>query len=79
MLSPYLLKYKDEIHVTTVTDWPIYKWCYLKTMLIFEIEVESYQGTSSSIRLQDEIEMLVSTVEQTSHSMHKIGWYVWPR
>ena len=42
-------------------------------MLIFEIEVESYQGTSSSIRLQDEIEMLVSTIEQTSHSMHKLA------
>ena len=42
-------------------------------MLIFEIEVESYQGTSSSIRLQDEIEMLVSTIEQTSHSMNKLA------
>ena len=42
-------------------------------MLIFEIEVESYQGTSSSIRLQDEIEMLVSTTEQTSHSMNKLA------
>ena len=42
-------------------------------MLIFEIEVESYKGTSSSIRLQDEIEMLVSTIEQTSHSMSKLA------
>jgi len=42
-------------------------------MLIFEIEVESYKGTSSSIRLQDEIEMLVSTIEQTSHSMNKLA------
>ncbi|PFX13516.1 hypothetical protein AWC38_SpisGene22393 [Stylophora pistillata] len=45
---------------------------YFKTMLIFGIEVESYQGTSSSIRLQDEIEMLVSTLEQTSHTMNKL-------
>lgn len=42
-------------------------------MLIFEIEVESYKGTFSSIRLQDEIEMLVSTIEQTSHSMSKLA------
>lgn len=42
-------------------------------MLIFEIEVESYHGTSSSIRPQDEIEMLVSIIEQTSHSMNKLA------
>lgn len=42
-------------------------------MLIFEIEVESCKGTSSSIRLQDEIEMLVLTIEQTSHAMNKLA------
>lgn len=36
-------------------------------------EVEALQGTSSRLRLQDEIEMLVSTIEQTTQSMNKLA------
>lgn len=35
--------------------------------------MEALQGTSSSLRLQDEIGMLVSTIEQTTHSMNKLA------
>ena len=35
--------------------------------------MEALQGTSSRLRLQDEIEMLVSTIEQTTQSMNKLA------
>ncbi|KAJ7394201.1 hypothetical protein OS493_000003 [Desmophyllum pertusum] len=37
-------------------------------------EVEAFQGNSNSVmRLQDEIEMLVSAIEQTTHSMNRLA------
>ena len=34
--------------------------------------MEALRGTSSGVRLQDEIEMLVCNIELTTHSMNKL-------
>ena len=36
------------------------------------LEIEALHGSTSSMRLQDEIEMLASSIEQTTRSMSKL-------
>ena len=44
------------------------------TTLYFPLEVEALQGNGNSMqRIQDDIEMLVSAIEQTTHSMSRLA------
>ena len=41
------------------------------------LEIEALRGTSSSVELQDEIEMLVCNIELTTRSMNKLPGTLW--
>ena len=41
------------------------------------LEIETIRGTSSSVQLQDEIEMLVCNIELTTRSMNKLPGTLW--
>lgn len=45
-----------------------------RNTLYFSLEVEALQGNGSGIlRIQDEVEMLVSAIQQTTHSMSRLA------
>lgn len=45
-----------------------------RNTLYFSLEVEALQGNGSGIqRIQDEVEMLVSAIRQTTHSMSRLA------
>lgn len=52
--------------------WQLY--IYFIFILYSSLEVEALQGNGSGIlRIQDEVEMLVSAIQQTTHSMSRLA------
>lgn len=75
MLSPYLLKCKDEI--TTVTDWSIYKWCLLENNVDFWNRSGILQGYFQQYSASRRNRNVGFNHRADFPCNEQIGWYVW--